>query len=1298
MRNKLLFCLFLFLLVAGQSMQQEATTLPDNVVYPTFYNTSVYAGGNDDGSGYPALNTLVSYAHYTITSAGDIFTYNNYQPIRKISKQTGTVEKFYSHSTSVSCLLYDKSSENLYIVSVVFPQIAIYKLDNVTATTTLLFSKTDSSYGNEGGCSINGNGDIAIRTTTYQQQHKIFIFNMTTLALTQVFGSSSGLFYTNPCYDGSNALSCQLLLTAFSLANDGRIVLYGTGTMSGLWLISDSTIYMKKNDYYYAKDFLQVSNNEFYMLSDSFLYKYNLETNEVTGMSGSISGSDGVLVSDFQVSGGTAIVMDYSDNSITFSLSYSIKKISPQTNTIQTIAGSGKNVPIPIDGLDPKQLSVVDTVATLSKSDEMYFGSLDANFMYKINSLEKSVFLPGAIERIKTIAIDKSLSNDVFYGGIEGSTEFRRSSIAKFNEISKLNAKISTSTNTLLNNTLNPIFGGRYVGLSVYQDEIYIADYKHHTIRKISKDSNMVVIIAGNGTVGFTGDGGLATEATLNNPSHAIVDSNGDLWIADLGNNRVRKVFGINGTITTVSGNGIPSSEVPPNIDVVSPIFLTESPSGDAIYVTDWNLIKKIDKLTNQVSIIAGTGQIYEQNIDMEIPALEANINPLALVVRSENSLDAIYFADPYNQRIRKLYNNTVSSVPGSATDNVGGLEFDTLTGDFYVSTGNYQVRKITPQGQNVLFAGNGTNGFFGDGMRAVDAAIFPTLMLMKGRNLYFSNVDDPTNINNIKYVSVDQENATISTLIGGFGDGLKAENAYFGEVVYMDTDEKGNLYILEGSSRIRKITKSTGIVTTIAGLGNRIESGIPANQALFTAQSFSVVSEDVLLVPDIGNNRIFKISNGIITNIVGNYTRGYPEYNLPANETSVRDVQTILQTPEGEIIITLYGLSALLKLNKYTGKLEELKLDSVPDLYYSYVMRNRKGEFFYTTPKFVNKLTPYCVKGKLNSFKSYCVNECFGIADETKGCSGHGYCLGLDQCSCFAGYNGSKCEDFTCNSILKSQANVCSGHGICSSYNNCTCSLGYYGANCEEFDCFGTLKNSQSVCSGNGQCLDFNNCTCKEGYYGAACDKFDCFGVNSANSSVCSSHGSCPKPNNCSCDNGYYGASCGKFDCNGIGSDQSSVCSSHGTCSKPNNCSCDNGYYGNNCQLFNCFGQLYSDNSVCSGNGTCSKPNNCTCKNGYYGSNCESFNCKGVKSTDASVCSSRGQCIAPETCQCTLKNAFGSNCEFVTTPSTSKNINGHVSGVAARSVRLNVTTGMKSHSSQLLLMLVVFLSAFIVM
>src|SRR3989442_1548761 len=90
------------------------------------------------------------------------------------------------------------------------------------------------------------------------------------------------------------------------------------------------------------------------------------------------------------------------------------------------------------------------------------------------------------------------------------------------------------------------------------EGNLYICDGRNHTIRRIDRDSGVIVTVAGSGRQGYSGDGGRATEATLNNLYSLQVDTNGDIYIVDRLNAAIRKVDAATGIITTVAGTGEP--------------------------------------------------------------------------------------------------------------------------------------------------------------------------------------------------------------------------------------------------------------------------------------------------------------------------------------------------------------------------------------------------------------------------------------------------------------------------------------------------------------------------------------------------------------------------------------------------------------------------------------------------------------------------------------------------------------------------------------------------------------------
>src|ERR1700751_4501787 len=202
---------------------------------------------------------------------------------------------------------------------------------------------------------------------------------------------------------------------------------------------------------------------------------------------------------------------------------------------------------------------------------------------------------------------------------------------------------------------------------------LYIADTSNHRIRKVDA-SGVITTVAGNGTEGFSGDGGPATSAALNTPIGVAVDVAGNLYIADSFNNRIRKV-NATGIITTVAGNGDARF------------------SGDHAAATNGSLRA-----------------------------------PFGVAV---DKVGNVYIADTSNQRIRKVdASGTITTVAGNGTEGFSGdggpaaqarLNFPTgVTVDragnlFITDQSNNRIRKVSTAWVIITVAGNGDTGFSGD-------------------------------------------------------------------------------------------------------------------------------------------------------------------------------------------------------------------------------------------------------------------------------------------------------------------------------------------------------------------------------------------------------------------------------------------------------------------------------------------------------------------------------------------------------------------------------------------------------
>lgn len=181
---------------------------------------------------------------------------------------------------------------------------------------------------------------------------------------------------------------------------------------------------------------------------------------------------------------------------------------------------------------------------------------------------------------------------------------------------------------------------------------LLIADSEHHLIRKVDLSTGIITSAAGTGEAGFSGDDGPAVAAALNSPGGVASDSMGNLYIADIGNERVRKV-NTQGTISTVAGGGDPpedKGDAGPAIGAsIFPTALTVD-SGGNLYISDLSGIRRVDAVSGIITTFAG--QQYEEGFAGDDgPALEALFDDLAGI--AFDGQGNLYVADSENHRIR---------------------------------------------------------------------------------------------------------------------------------------------------------------------------------------------------------------------------------------------------------------------------------------------------------------------------------------------------------------------------------------------------------------------------------------------------------------------------------------------------------------------------------------------------------------------------------------------------------------------------------------------------------------------
>jgi hypothetical protein len=264
--------------------------------------------------------------------------------------------------------------------------------------------------------------------------------------------------------------------------------------------------------------------------------------------------------------------------------------------------------------------------------------------------------------------------------------------------------------------------------------DIYFADTNNNSIRKVAAATGIITTVAGNGSAGFSGDGGLATAAGIKTPEDVFVASNGDLYIADTGHNRIRKVVAATGIISTVAGSGSPGSSgdggLATSARLTTPDGIVVAANGD-FYFDDRgnNRVRKVTAATGIITAYAGTGTSGYSGDGAAATAARLNA-PQGIDLASNGD---IYIADTGNNVIRKVTAATgiITTYAGTgtagSTGDGGAATSARLNGpravrlnpaeDLYIAdTANNKVRLVTAAGIITTVVGTGTAGSAGDG------------------------------------------------------------------------------------------------------------------------------------------------------------------------------------------------------------------------------------------------------------------------------------------------------------------------------------------------------------------------------------------------------------------------------------------------------------------------------------------------------------------------------------------------------------------------------------------------------
>ncbi|EFC48428.1 predicted protein [Naegleria gruberi] len=851
------------------------------------------------------------------------------------------------------------------------------------------------------------------------------------------------------------------------ITNEGRIFTLYSGTNGAIGMVFDSF-----GDFYLAE-----STHQIVKISNS------VRTVVANDAGVAAFGGDGGLAINATLNNPTGLAISGRFLYVADTSNFRIRRIDLDTKIITTLAGNGLRKYMGIVGSSVALYRPRGTFYN-SQTDELLIADWGNSRVIRLNSL--SNYTSSKIEPIlgtgnRAYSADgnfgnetdviyprsvvQSLSNGDIYVGSENL-------VMKLRKSDQRAVTIAGTRTTLAGDGYQGIYSqlsqprGVCVGPT---GDIYIVDAGNYVIRKI--DSNGIIsTFIGDGVSGYR-DGDALT-ARIGFASAITCLSNGDLLISDsisdgmlffgnyLNNQRIRKFTAKTNQVTTVAGTGVRSYSGDGGPAIIAPlngptgVYYNET-NGDIIFCDSENYrIRKISNSTGLITTIAGTG-VYSYNGD-GLAALATNIAPFGISVHPIT--DEIYFSDMNSFMVRKidskgLIKTVIGYIPGctgfSTTSyaNKTCLNFPSQiifspNGDLFVAVYLDHIIKKMNYGSDVVYnvAGTGAKGvvqppFSGD-LEATSTNLnhpFGVAFSPFTNELIFSDTD----FYRVRKVTPF---GFVKTIAGGIGDNGLAVNAYVGFVRALALTDN-EIYLSDSFYRIRKVSFSSGIITTFAGNYNYVEmeDNVPTNYTSLDIYDMKIRNNELVFSDRCSILKTNISGTGILTRVAGKKECGYVIDSMLLNQTTFSTNTTFgysisfTYMSNGEMLIAdtnnnvirkvdLNGYSTIIAGNGTAGfngdsDAKQAYLNNPQGLS---VLSDGRIIFSDSGNDRIRMLSPYCKEEYYILTQSpeglVCnLTSCFGkLSNDPNVCSGNGKCIGIDTCKCHEGvkFVGNECRE----------------------------------------------------------------------------------------------------------------------------------------------------------------------------------------------------------------------------------------------------------------------------------------------